>query len=60
MTSVKYYDTEGQLIRQEIERSVALKPLPAPSLFVAADDTSGGPGANFVVKWVANGVRACD
>lgn len=53
ITSVKYYDTDGQLIRQDIERPVALNPLASTSFFVAADDTSGGSGANFVVEWVA-------
>ncbi|MBD2094243.1 DUF3124 domain-containing protein [Trichocoleus sp. FACHB-591] len=53
LTSVKYYDTDGQLMRQDIERPVALKPLASTSFFVAADDTSGGSGANFVVEWVA-------
>ncbi|MBD2119346.1 DUF3124 domain-containing protein [Trichocoleus sp. FACHB-262] len=53
ITAVRYYDTEGQLIRQEIERPVALKPLASTSFFVAADDTGGGSGANFVVEWVA-------
>lgn len=53
ITAVRYYDTDGQLIRQDIERPVALNPLASTSFFVAADDTSGGSGANFVVEWVA-------
>lgn len=52
LTSVRYYDTEGQLIRQDIDRPVALKPLASTSFFVAADDTRGGAGANFMVEWV--------
>lgn len=52
VTSVRYYNTEGQLIRQDVERPVALKPLASTSFFVAADDTSGGAGANFIVEWV--------
>lgn len=53
ITSVRYYDTDGQLIRQDVERPVALKPLASTSFFVAAEDTSGGAGANFMVEWVA-------
>lgn len=53
ITSVKYYDTSGQLIRQDIDRPVALNPLASTSFFIAADDTSGGSGANFMVEWVA-------
>lgn len=53
ITSVRYYDTDGKLIRQDVERPVAMKPLASTSFFVAADDTSGGAGANFIVEWVA-------
>lgn len=53
ITSVRYYDTNGQLIRQEIERPVALKPLASRSFFVPEEDQSGGSGANFIVEWVA-------
>ncbi|HEY9623013.1 MAG TPA: DUF3124 domain-containing protein [Crinalium sp.] len=53
ITAVKYYDTDGQLIRQDIDRPVALNPLASTSFLVAADDTRGGSGANFIVEWVA-------
>jgi len=53
ISSVRYYDTDGQLIRQDVERPVALNPLASTSFFVAADDTRAGSGANFMVEWVA-------
>lgn len=53
ITSVRYYDTDGQLIRQDVEQPVALKPLASTSFFVASDDTRGGSGANFIVEWAA-------
>lgn len=53
ITSVRYYDTSGQLIRQDIKSPVELKPLASTDFFIAADDTSGGSGANFIVEWVA-------
>lgn len=53
ITSVRYYNTDGQLIRQDVNRPVSLKPLASTSFFVAADDTQGGSGANFIVEWVA-------
>ncbi len=53
LTSVRYYDTEGQLIRQDVDRPVALQPLASTSFFVATDDTRGGPGASFIVEWAA-------
>jgi hypothetical protein len=53
ITSVRYYDTNGRLIRQDIKSPVELKPLASTDFFIAADDTSGGSGANFIVEWVA-------
>ncbi|HEY9878733.1 MAG TPA: DUF3124 domain-containing protein [Leptolyngbyaceae cyanobacterium] len=53
ITSVRYYDSNGQMIRQDIDRPGALKPLASTNFFVAADDTSGGSGASFIVEWVA-------
>jgi len=53
ITSVRYYDTDGKLIREDIKSPVELKPLASTDFFIAADDTSGGSGANFIVEWVA-------
>ena len=53
ITSVQYYDTDGQLVRKDVESPVELKPLASTDFFIAADDTSGGSGANFIVEWVA-------
>ena len=53
ITSVRYYDSDGKLIRQDIKTPVELKPLASTDFFIAADDTSGGSGANFIVEWVA-------
>ena len=53
ITSVRYYNSDGKLIRQDIKSPVELKPLASTDFFIAADDTSGGSGANFIVEWVA-------
>jgi len=50
---VRYYDSDGKLIRQDIKSPVELNPLASTDFFIAADDTSGGSGANFIVEWVA-------
>lgn len=50
MTSVRYYDTDGKLIRQDIKSPVELKPLASTDFFIAAEDTIGGSGANFIVE----------
>ncbi|HIK18491.1 MAG TPA: DUF3124 domain-containing protein [Leptolyngbyaceae cyanobacterium M33_DOE_097] len=52
ITSVRYYDTDGQLVRQDVNRPLRLNPLASTSFFVSADDSSGGSGANFIVEWV--------
>lgn len=49
--------TDGQLIRQDIKSPVELKPLASTDFLIAADDTSGGSGANFIVEWVAEKTR---
>lgn len=51
--SVRYYDTEGQLVRNYIEEPVEVSPLATVGFVVDEDDTSGGWGANFVVEWGA-------
>lgn len=53
LTSVQYYNTDGQLIREDVDTPVELKPLASIDFFIAADDASGGSGANFIVEWVA-------
>jgi len=49
--SVRYYGTDGTLIREFIEQAVVLSPL-ATTPFVVAENR-GGFGANFLVEWVA-------
>jgi hypothetical protein len=51
--SVRYYDTDGNLVREFVDSPVQLKPLATAGFVVLANDTSGGWGANFLVEWVA-------
>jgi len=53
ITSVRYYNTEGKLIKQYLERPVELSPLASMDFIVERTDTSGGSGANFIVEWIA-------
>jgi Protein of unknown function (DUF3124) len=53
ITAVRYYDTKGQLLKNEIQSPVELRSLASTDFFVAANDLSGGAGANFIVEWVA-------
>ncbi len=51
VTSVKYHDTQGGLIRNYIEKPVVLEPLGSERFIVPQKDNSGGSGANFIVEW---------
>jgi hypothetical protein len=51
--SVRYYNTDGELVREFIESPSELKPLATTGFVIPSDDTSGGWGANFLVEWVA-------
>ena len=53
LTSVRYYDTDGQLLREYLEEPRQLGPLASTDFFVDADEQSGGLGTNFIVEWVA-------
>ena len=50
ITAVRYYDSEGNLVRHYIEQPVQLGPMASQAYVVEVDDTSGGSGANFIVE----------
>ncbi len=51
--SVGYYDSSGALVKELTPKEVELAPLSVAEMFVGEEDTSGGSGASFVVRWVA-------
>lgn len=53
LTSVRYYDTNGNLVKDYLENSVLLKPLATAEFLVAQQDIKGGSGANFIVEWIS-------
>ncbi|MBH8555599.1 DUF3124 domain-containing protein [Nostocaceae cyanobacterium CENA357] len=53
ITSVRYYDSDGKLVKQYLERPIQLDALASTDFFINRNDTSGGLGANFIVEWVA-------
>jgi hypothetical protein len=53
VTAVRYYDTEGKVLREMISQPVKLGPMASTEYFVEHKDKSGGSGANFVVEWTA-------
>jgi PBP1b-binding outer membrane lipoprotein LpoB len=53
ITSVRYYDSDGKLVRQYLTQPIQLGAMASTDFVVARTDSSGGVGANFIVKWVA-------
>lgn len=51
--SADYYDTNGTLVKRFIAKPLRLNPMGSTSVYVKESDTSGGVGANFIVRWKA-------
>ena len=54
IASVRYYDTNGNLIKDYLEKPMLLKPLATAEFLVAQREIEGGSGANFIVEWVSD------
>jgi hypothetical protein len=54
IASVRYYDTNGNLIKDYLEKPMLLKPLATVEFLVAQKEIEGGSGANFIVEWVSD------
>lgn len=51
--SIRYYDTEGRLLRNYLDGPIVLGPLASTDFLVESRDATGGVGANFLVDWTA-------
>jgi len=54
IASVRYYDTNGNLIKDYLEKPMLLKSLATAEFLVAQKEIEGGSGANFIVEWVSD------
>jgi hypothetical protein len=54
IVSVKYYDTEGKLLKEYLDEPSELKALASTRYIIMEGDKAGGSGANFIVKWKSN------
>ena len=50
---IEYYDSNGKLLRKYITKVLMLRPLESMEYIVRADEKKGGPGANFIVSYMA-------
>ena len=53
VSSVRYLDADGHLVREFLARPLQLAPLASKNFFVKESDTSGGTSASFLVEWFA-------
>ncbi len=53
LTGVDYYDSQGQLLTQYLNRPVQMHPLESLEFIVEGGTEAGGAGANFIVDWEA-------
>ncbi len=51
--AVKYYATDGRLIKHFLDKPVQLKALASTRYVIKETDRAGGSGANFIVKWTS-------
>lgn len=57
VTHVTYYGSQGEALRQYIDKAVVVKPMSSIEFVVSRMESKGGAGANFVVKWGAAATR---
>ena len=51
LTSVKYYDSDGKLLKEYLSIPLQLKALVSTRYIITEGDKTGGSGANFRVVW---------
>ena len=48
-----YFDTNGNLVKTYIDKTLMLKPLQTMQIVIQENDKDGGTGANFIVEWAS-------
>jgi hypothetical protein len=54
LREVRYYDTQGTLVKNYLDGILELGPLETVEFLVEKQDTQGGSGANFIIIWDAS------
>jgi len=54
IATVRYYDTNGNLIKDYLDKPLLLKSLATAEFLVAQKEIEGGSGANFIVEWISD------
>ncbi len=53
VTAADFYDTGGRLLKRFYAAPVTLAPLESVHVYIPEKESSGGTGANFIVRWRA-------
>ncbi len=53
LSAVRYYRSDGQAVRDYVEKSIRIAPMASKDFFVKERDTSGGSSASFLVEWTS-------
>jgi hypothetical protein len=51
LVSVNYFDSEGKRVKKYLAKPIELAAMASTRYIVPEGDTTGGSGANFLVKW---------
>jgi len=51
--SAVYYDSYGKVLHSYLDSTLLLSPLESVELVVEEDESEGGAGANFIIRWAA-------
>ena len=51
--SADYYNTKGTLLKKYYQQAITLAPLESTYIYIPEEDTAGGFGANFIVRWTS-------
>jgi hypothetical protein len=51
ITSARYYNTEGKLLKEYLTKPASVGPMGTLELFVERKEAEGGSGANFIIQW---------
>jgi hypothetical protein len=53
LTEVNYYGSKGRKIKSLVDGGPTIKPQESIRFVIPEDESGGGSGANFIVKWVS-------
>jgi hypothetical protein len=51
LVSIKFYDSDGKLVKEYLDKPAELKAMASTRYILPERGTTGGSGANFLVKW---------